>query len=59
MYGDDLKHAINIINQYLQQGETIALWDSKDDDKSIILDKNSEIKFALWKFENNFNLENK
>ena len=59
MYGEDLKQAINIINQYLQQGETIALWDGKDDEKSITLDKNSELKFALWKFEINFNLENK
>lgn len=47
MYGDDLTQAIKIINAYLRQGETIALWDGNNDFNSITLDENSELKFAV------------
>ena len=51
MYGDELQKAINVINDYLQSGNSIGLWDLQDPIKPTLnLDKNSKLDFVVWKF---------
>lgn len=51
MYGDELQKAINTINNYLQQGNTIGLWDyNKPTEKTLVLDSKSRLDFAIWRF---------
>ena len=48
MYGDKLTQAINIINDYLQQGNDITLY---IEGQSLELSKDEPLQFILWNIE--------
>lgn len=52
MYGDKLKQAIDTINEYLQQGNNIELWDANDPEKTTLtLGEDSELDFIVWELD--------
>ena len=54
MYGDKLKQAIDTINDYLQQGSELILWDANNlDTPQFNLTSESELKFIVFKIDEN------
>ena len=48
MYGDKLTQAINIINEYLEEGNDITLY---IEGQSLELSKDEPLQFILWNIE--------
>lgn len=51
MYGDKLKQAIDTINEYLQQGNEVYLWDENSKDKALRLNEDSVLNFLAFSFD--------
>lgn len=49
MFGDELQHAVSIINKYLSRDAIVYLWDENNPDTNEIrLDKNSKLEFSVF-----------